>query len=170
MWVNITWVPSKGLHSDEFIFQCRQQMASSHSGFTTAIHFLTNKILHQRLKMTGAWHYAWWRHQIELFFALLALCAGNSPVNSPHKGQWRGALMFSLICAWINHGVNNCEAGDLRRHRAHYDINVMVWPHRWHIRFLLRIFLPGYMPVFITAMITCKMIINWNDYHCKMFS
>ena len=24
------------------------------------------------------------------------------PVNSPHKGQWRGALMFSLICAWIN--------------------------------------------------------------------
>ena len=22
----------------------------------------------------------------------------RSPVNSPHKGQWRGALMFSLIC------------------------------------------------------------------------
>ena len=37
-----------------------------------------------------------------------------------HKGQWRGALMFSLICAWINGWVNNCEAGDLRRHRAHY--------------------------------------------------
>ena len=29
----------------------------------------------------------------------------RSPVNSPHKGQWRGALMFSLICAWIN-GLN----------------------------------------------------------------
>ena len=26
----------------------------------------------------------------------------RSPVNSPHKGQWRGALMFSLICVWIN--------------------------------------------------------------------
>ena len=25
----------------------------------------------------------------------------RSPVNSPHKGQWRGVLMFSLICAWI---------------------------------------------------------------------
>ena len=25
----------------------------------------------------------------------------RSPVNSRHKGQWRGALMFSLICAWI---------------------------------------------------------------------
>ena len=25
-----------------------------------------------------------------------------SPVNFPHKGQWRGALRFSLVCAWIN--------------------------------------------------------------------
>ena len=69
----------------------------------------------------------WWRHQMETFSALLALCAGNSPVpvNSPHKGQWRGALMFSLICAWINGWVNNREAGDLGRHRGHYDVNVM---------------------------------------------
>ena len=39
----------------------------------------------------------------------------RSPVNSLHKGQWRGAFMFSLICAWIYLWVNNCEAGDLRR-------------------------------------------------------
>ena len=50
----------------------------------------------------------------------------RSPVNSPHKGQWRGALMFSLICAWINSWVNNCEAGDLRRYRAHYDVTVTL--------------------------------------------
>ena len=58
----------------------------------------------------------WWRHQMETFSALLAICAGNSPVpvNSPHKGQWRGAWMFSLICVWINGWVNNREAGDLR--------------------------------------------------------
>ena len=49
----------------------------------------------------------------------------RSPVNYPHKGQWRGALMFSLICAWINAWVNNREAGDLRRHYAHYDVTVM---------------------------------------------
>ena len=49
----------------------------------------------------------------------------RSPVNSPHKGMWRGALMFSLICARINGWVNNREAGDLRRHRAHYDVIVM---------------------------------------------
>ena len=49
----------------------------------------------------------------------------RSPVNSPNKGQWRGALMFSLICAWINGWVNNREAGDLSCHRAHYDVTVM---------------------------------------------
>ena len=49
----------------------------------------------------------------------------QSPVNSPHKGQWRGALMFSLICVWINRWVNYGEAGDLRRHRAHYDVILM---------------------------------------------
>ena len=35
----------------------------------------------------------------------------RSPVNSPHKGQWRGALMFSLICVWINGWENNRELG-----------------------------------------------------------
>ena len=49
----------------------------------------------------------------------------RSPVNSPHTGQWHGALMFSLICARINGWVNIREAGDLRRHRAHYDVTVM---------------------------------------------
>ena len=65
---------------------------------------------------------------METFSALLALCAGNSPlpVNSPHIGQWRGALMFSLIYAWINDWVNNGEAGDLKRQRGHYDVIVMM--------------------------------------------
>ena len=64
---------------------------------------------------------------METFSALLALCAGNSlvPVNSLHKGQWRGALVFSLICSRINDWVNNHEAGDWRCHRGHYDVNVM---------------------------------------------
>ena len=47
-------------------------------------------------------------------------------VNSPHKGQWRGALMFSLICVWINDWISNHEAGDLRSYRAHYDVIVMI--------------------------------------------
>ena len=49
----------------------------------------------------------------------------RSTVNSPHKGQWRGALMFSFICAWINGWAINRDAGDSRRHRAHSDAPVM---------------------------------------------
>ena len=64
---------------------------------------------------------------MEIFSALLAICAENSlvPVNSPHKGQWREALMLSFICTCINGWVNNGEAGYLRRYRAHYDVTVM---------------------------------------------
>ena len=49
------------------------------------------------------------------------LCV-NSPVPGefPHKGQWRGALMFSLICVWINDWVNK---------RGHYDVNVREHLH-----------------------------------------
>ena len=53
----------------------------------------------------------------------------RSPANSPHKGQWRGALMFTWICARINGWVNNRETGDLRRHHAHYDVIVMDDDH-----------------------------------------
>ena len=56
----------------------------------------------------------------------------RSPVNCPHKGQWRGALMFSLIYAWINDWVNNREAGDLRRQHGHYDVIVMPSNSRCH--------------------------------------
>ena len=69
-------------------------------------------------------HMPWWRHQMETFSALLAICH-RSPVNSPHKGQWRGALVFSLICAWINGWVNKRWAGDLRHHHTHYDVTVI---------------------------------------------
>ena len=63
------------------------------------------------------------------------------PVNSPQKGQWRGVLMFSLICGWINARVNPREAGDVRRHGAHYDVNLMIFVHRYegwkHVYYLL---------------------------------
>ena len=49
----------------------------------------------------------------------------RSPVNSPHKGQWREALMVSLTSVWTNGWANNRDAGDLRHHRAHYDVSVM---------------------------------------------
>ena len=96
----------------------------------------------------------WWRHQIETFSALLAVCAGNSPihrspVNSPHKGQWRGALMFSFICVWINRWVNNREAGDLRRYRAYYDVIVII--------------ISGIITVVANRACDCPSYLNLND-------
>ena len=74
---------------------------------------------------------AWWRHRMEIFFALPTHCAGNSPITS--EGRWSGALMFSLICAWINGWVNNREAGDFRCYHAHYDVIVLVPGHCTHV-------------------------------------
>ena len=45
--------------------------------------------------------------------------------HSFSHGQWRGALVLSLICAWTKSWSNNRDAGDLRRHRVHYDATVM---------------------------------------------
>ena len=94
-----------------------------------------------------------WRHQMETFSVLLAICAGNSPVPGEFPAQrpvTRSFDVFFLICAWINCWVNNREASDLRHHRAHY--NVMPWerillsiyrgifvkisraPHSWPLR------------------------------------
>ena len=94
----------------------------------------------------------WWRHQMETFSALLAFCAGNSPVTwsslwwrhqlgtFPRYWPWGesnghrwipqtkasdAGLWCFLWSASINGWVNNDEAGDLRRHRAHYDVIVM---------------------------------------------
>ena len=52
----------------------------------------------------------------------------------PQKGQWRRALIFSLACTWINRWVNNREAGCLRRHRAHYDVIIMILSTHWQWR------------------------------------
>ena len=50
----------------------------------------------------------------------------RSPVHSPHKDHWREALMFSLNCARTNGWANNRDAANLRRHRADYDVTLMI--------------------------------------------
>ena len=60
-----------------------------------------------------------------------------SPVNFPHKGHWRGALMCFVICAW-NGWVNNRGAGDLILHRAHYDVTVITTKSNGIRRILLK--------------------------------
>ena len=93
----------------------------------TVLHTLSNVSL-----------YPWCRHQMKthddvikwkFFPRYWPFVRGihRSPVNSPHKGQWCGALLFSLICAWINAWANIREAGDLRRHRTLCSITVMIF-------------------------------------------
>ena len=72
----------------------------------------------------------------------------RSPVNSPHKGQWREALMFSLICARINGWVNTGEADDLRRHRNHHDVTVIT------IDVMMSTLSPMAAPVVVTTRIS----------------
>ena len=49
----------------------------------------------------------------------------QSPMNSLHKVQWHGALIFSLICACINGWGNNRKASGLKRKRTHYDVTLI---------------------------------------------
>ena len=69
----------------------------------------------------------WWRHQMETFppYWPFVRWIRRSPVNCAHMGQWRGALMFSLMCAWTNGSANHRDAGDLRRHCPLYHVTVM---------------------------------------------
>ena len=69
----------------------------------------------------------WWVIKWKHFSRYWPFMRGThrSPVNSPHKCQWRGDLMFSLVYVWTNGWVNNRDAGDLRRHRFHYDVTAM---------------------------------------------
>ena len=49
-----------------------------------------------------------------------------SPVDLPYKGKWRGALMFSLICAWTMVEQTSEKSVILRRNSAHYDVTLMT--------------------------------------------
>ena len=68
---------------------------------------------------------------METFSALLANCAGNSPVPGEFPAQRPVTQSFDAFfdLPRINGRVNNGEAGDLRRHRAHYDATVMQSPN-----------------------------------------
>ena len=63
----------------------------------------------------------WWRHQMEIFSGL---STGHRwiPLTKASDAE----LWFFFICAWTNDWANNGDAGDLRRHRAHYDVTVVL--------------------------------------------
>ena len=124
--------------------RCRKMVKRSYYGLDRPV-FEQRQILHRaslgnnRLSRNIPWklfqYHGWWLSHDDFIKWKIFPC--NWPfvrgihrslvkVNSPHKGQWRAALIFSLICDWTYVWVNNRDAGDLRRHRAHYDVIVMT--------------------------------------------
>ena len=41
---------------------------------------------------------SWWRHEMEIFFALIAICAGNSPVTGEFSAQRPVTRSFDVFC------------------------------------------------------------------------
>ena len=73
--------------------------------------------------------FTWWRHQMEKFSALLAICAGNSPVPGEFPTQRPVARSFDVFLDLrLNKRLRKQSWGDLRRHLAHYDVIVMIPP------------------------------------------
>ena len=67
---------------------------------------------------------------MEIFSALLVICAGNSPVSNEFPAQRPVArsfdVFFDLRLNKRSTWVNNRDAGDLGHHRAHYVVIVMA--------------------------------------------
>ena len=105
---SITWLLMTGI---------RSQNVNSHGINFIKIH----EIMYGLPWMTS--FCPWWRHQMETFSMLLAICAGNSPFPAQRPGTRSFDVFFDLR---LNNGwVNNGEAGDLRRHCAHYDVTLV---------------------------------------------
>ena len=113
--------------------------------------------------MDELWSVAWWRHQMETFSALLAICAWNSPVpgDFPTQRPVTRSLMFSLICVWIN-GWANREAGDLRPYRAHYDVTVMDFEYFKEICTIISI---NHCICPVQTLNTLTVLVNLISYH-----
>ena len=101
------WLPN----SRHRLYQCSMLQTQNRPGTVQVYWLSTHYDVIKWKHFPRYWPFVWGIHR--------------SPVNSQHQGQRRGALVFSLICDWINHRVNNQEAGDCRRHCPHYDVIVM---------------------------------------------
>ena len=70
---------------------------------------------------------------METISALLALGEGNPPVTGGFSSQMPVTRSFGVFfdVRLTNGGANSQDAGELKRHRAHYDVTVMC---QWNVR------------------------------------
>ena len=129
-WLQLSKINWKCLFNTKCISKCRLQNGSHFSGLMlfflfsflqTAVTFISGGAPGMGSTNTGG--KLWWRHPMETFSELLAICAMEFTGHRwiPRTKASDAELWCFLICAWINGWVNNREAGDLRRHRTHYD-------------------------------------------------
>ena len=111
-----------------------------------------------RLLNVGLVPSTWWRHQMETFSALLALCAGNSSVTGEFPSQRPVVRSFDVffICAWTNGWVFHRDAGDLRRYHGHNDITVMIKCQVCHIMWIGYFFWTLYPCLHWNTMSKCR--------------
>ena len=154
-------------------------ISSIHPFSVVKLTVMVNKNGRRIIKQSYRKHWAWmetmaihddvikWRHIPRYWPFVRGI--HRSPVNSPHKGQWRGALMFLWSAPWINGWVNNRKAGDLRRHRAHYDVIVMctrVLIQAW-VMYLFRYIYLEYTPGIYAMNLLQNLSMQSNAEHAK---
>ena len=96
----------------------------------------------------------------------------RSPVNSPHKGQWRGALMFFWPASEKNDWVNNREAGDLRHQRTHCSFwrHCTVYPKKYAHGFCFAVLCCGYTLTGFPISIRLTSLALWQSNDCPSAS
>ena len=86
-------------------------------------------------------------------------------VDSPHKGPVTRAFMFSLMFVQTNVQTNRRDAGDLRRHRAHYGVTVMslkFWGHGFESK--LQLMKKRHLPCcqYTGTLFSCVLHTKWH--------
>ena len=108
-----------------------------------------------RLASGGCQASSWWRHQMETFSALLAICAGNSPVPGEFPAQRPAARSFDV-------------SFDLRPHKRlskqwwgwwYETLSCPLWRHGDVVR--------GWTPALLWANIQyCMGLLKTNVHYC----
>ena len=107
---DLMWIPSMGNHGAAGV--------SQNAGILVVLVIV--------LMPSRALGDAWWRHQMETFSALLILCTGIHRPQGDFLAQRPVTRNFNIFYIFFDLHLNNCHAGDLRPHRAHYYITVMT--------------------------------------------
>ena len=154
-----------------FKYGTREQYDVSNLGEILMI----NICAHDKMALITRCHILFFRlwmlfHQMETFSTLLAICAGNSPIISEFPAQRPVTWSFGIFSdlRLNKRCVNKGEAGDLRRHCAHYDVIVMTMKKELHgilMTCLFTTLLTDQTVIWITRMYTCE--IQWFCYFTK---